>query len=361
MGTARRAGADWPRLLVPAPGYLSPTAPLRSDERVLHIALRNATDKQEGLDRALRSIASEYRDVSWTAYSPEVRGYAILDAAREIKPTLVFMQLHCPVLDAGGIRMLRDLCDPNVVIVNWDGDQHYQPHDIERQWFVEIGREERVASLVVNTRHPAEYAAMGVRHPGFLGVGIDQRVWCPVTPTPGTPEVVFLANFYQSWGSKYKQRLKIVTNMIRTWPNSFALYGVGWESVMHGQCTRPFLSNHEEAGVYSGARAALSISICNDLERYTSNRLFYGLASGAIMLVEAFPDVEGLGVEDGRNAFLWRTWDDLAGLVQHTIGPWCASEEQRQMRRAARELGLLHSWDAHMPELLAIVDAVRAS
>ena len=361
MTTPRRAGADWPRVLVPDAGCLSPVVPMRSDERVLHIALRNTTDKQEGLDRALRSIASEYRDISWTEYPPETRGYAILDAAREIKPTIVFMQLHCPVLDAAGIRMLRDLCDPNVVIVNWDGDQHYQPSDRERQWFVEIGREARVASLVVNTRHPAEYAAMGVLHPGFLGVGIDQRVWCPVTPTPGTPEIVFLANYYPTHARKYRQRVEIVTNMVRNWTNNFALYGVGWMEITHGPCTRAPLSNMEEAGIYSGARAALSISICNNLERYTSNRLFYGLASGAIMLVERFPDVAGLGVEDGVNCFLWSTWDGLATLVQHTIGPWCVSEEQKQMRRAARELGLLHSWDAHMPELLAIVDAVRAA
>jgi hypothetical protein len=350
----RAPGPDWPRVLVPAPGHLSPvsTPPLR--ERILHLALRSPTDPLTGLARALRSISTAYAEVDWR-HSPDVCN-EILDQAEALQPTLVWMQLQGPSLVMPRlIRALRRRCTTPPLIINWDGDQHHEPDDPRRQWFVELGHE-CDASLVVNTRHPARYAELGVPHPGFLGVGFDDQVWRPVEPAPDTPELVFLANYWGQQFPAYAHRNQICEQLAATYPDRFCCYGSQWDqqpAVPH----RDFLQNHEEAAIYSAARAALSISIRCDLARYTSNRLIYGLGCGALMLVEDFPDSQGLGLQDGVNCLLWRSWDDLHRLADRVLnspaGAW------QPIRTAAYELSRLHTWHAHLPELAAIIHALR--
>lgn len=365
----RRACVEWPRIVSPAPGCLPPVAPMRDWERVLHIALRSAIDQQHGLTRALRSCGSVYRDVDWRAYAGGVNGSfvdsplleAVFKAAAEITPTLVWMQLHGgDVPTPEDIIRLRKLCDPRLgVIINWDGDQHFEPQQHQREWFVRLGRV-CDASLVVNTRHPAEYAAMHVFHPGFWGVGYDEYVWLPVEPRPtNVPEVVFLANYWHWLASEYSNRWHLAQAVADAFPGRFGVYGNQTAPYPGRMPFRPFLPNEHEAHVYSGAVCALSISIRNDLPRYTSNRLVYLLGCGALPVVERFPDMTGLGLEEGVNCLGFTGPEELVKACRWALDEATLAERDA-IRAAAYEVGKLHSWQAHVPELLAIVDAIRA-
>jgi len=294
MTPPRRAGADWPRVLCPAPGCLLPAVAVRGDERILHLANRNLDDAYDEVGRALRLLAESDADYRQVCFAPDAYPDAeAFECAVEIKPTLVFMHPQCEsVITPDVVEDLRPLCDPSCVIVQWTGDQHYEPADAGQRWFVELGRV-CDASLVVNTRHPAEYEALGVRHPGFFEVGIDETLWCSATPTPGTPPIVCLANEYPQFD--YSTRNHAFVSIACAFPNRFAVYGTGWET-QTAIPWRPYLRNEDVPGVYSAARAALSISIRADLPRYTSNRLFYAMGCGAVILVERFPDCEGLGL-----------------------------------------------------------------
>ena len=81
----------WPRVAVmPARG-----------ERVLHVHLSAPNEPQQSLCDALEHLGRRepqgYRRVDWPAYSDhDARDAAILSAAREIEPTLVWMQLQTP-------------------------------------------------------------------------------------------------------------------------------------------------------------------------------------------------------------------------------------------------------------------------
>jgi hypothetical protein len=352
----RRACADWPVIMCPAPGCLPLTATVRHDERVLHLANRHLDDTYDEVGRALRMLAgsdADYRQVRFMPDSyPDAEAF---EAAVAIKPTVIFMHPQCEsVITPDVVEDLRPLCDSKCVIVQWTGDQHYEPADEGQRWFVELGRV-CDASLVVNTKHPGEYAELGVKHPGFLEVGIDETLWCPAAPTPDTPPIVCLANEYPQFD--YATRNHAFASIAAAFPDRFAVYGTGWEN-QTAIPWRQYLRNEDVPGVYSAARASISSSIRSDLPRYTSNRLFYALGCGAVILVERFPDCEGLGLVDGHNCLLWRDeeelHDDLERILRTRPEDWLA------MRAAARELGVASSWAVRMGELQCIIDVIRS-
>jgi hypothetical protein len=277
-----------------------------------------------------------------------------------IRPTLVFMQIQrVSPITAELVEQLRGCCDPDVVIVNWDGDQHHEPDAPQRAWFRELGQA-CDTSLVVNTAHQPIYAAAGVRNPGYLQIGIDPDIYKPTDPTPCTPQVVLLASRYGGYAA-YKHRQDIADTLEKTYGgNVFGVYGSGWS----GPSGRPMVAQTQEAGIYNAAGVAVSMSIRNDLPRYTSDRLFRALASGAYVAVERFPDMEGLGLVDEVNCEFWTGWGELQDIILRVSdsGHYRETARQVDLRYQARLLAhTYHTWDARMPELLYIVDAVRAA
>lgn len=349
----REAGWRWPTVLTPAYGRLPPALQNAAGERVLHVALRTPTDKQEGLDRALRSSASSYSVVDWmSAEADGTLADQLYEEAARILPTLVFMQLQrsSPVTPKV-VEALREKCDADAVIVNWDGDQHHEPQSAERRWFVELGHSVDT-SLVVNTRHPEEYAAMGVRFPGYLQIGFDEAVYFRAEASQKThPTVAFLANCYAHLDS-YSRRRSLVELLQRRLGKLFAVYGGGWPAP-----GLPSVQPREEGPIYRAATAAISMSIRRDLPRYSSDRLLRALGSGALVLAEAFPDTEGLGLRSGDNCLLWHESEDLLWLVREILARPSAFASIRE--RGAELAAQSHTWMARMPELMAIVDAVR--
>jgi hypothetical protein len=349
----RQAGSDWPTVLVPARGSLPPSIPA-NPERVLHVALRDALDKQPGLARALASAASSYAEVDWCEVERRdgtgAVGPAIIQAARDHRPTLVFMQIQRPgVLSGEIVRAIRLECKADCVVVQWDGDQHHEPDAPERRWFTGLGAE-CDASLIANTRYPARYAALGIRHPGFLACGYDEQVYRPREPVYGVPPLVFLANNYPHLAG-YDGRRTAVSVLAQRYQERFAVYGGGW-SEPEG---RPWLPQGDESPVYATARGALSMSIRNDLDRCTSGRRFRALGCGTCVLVERFPDTEGLGLRDGVNCLVWSTLDEVLAHCERVL-----VEEMTPVRGAAAEMArALHCWPARMQELSAVIRAVR--
>lgn len=355
----RAPSADWPHLLTPALGCYPPAADAWELERVLHVALRDDFEPQPALERMLRSLASRYVQVDWQLLERQPGGLEppLLAAAAGLKPTLIFAQVQRAHAVSGELmRKVRALCDPSVVIVQWDGDMHHTPTDLGRQWFVELGRE-CDCNLTVETGYQAEYAALGVRHPGYLQIGIEERWYRPTTPTPGVPPVVLLAGNYPSLADQpggYHTRLEIARRCQEAYgAQGFGLYGSGWSG---WPSARPFVRQPEEAGIYAAASAALSSSIRSDLPRYTSDRLFRMLAAGAVCVVEDVPDHDGLGLVDCVNCLLWSDWLELKTSLDLILG---GAVDLPHLRANAAALGLEHTWQARAPELMAVVQAVR--
>ena len=350
----RAAAPGWPHILLPAPGCYPPAAapPRLHTERILHLSLY---PHEPHARLSLDTIAGCYRMVYWRGKDQGELVAEAVAAAQAIRPTLVFMQLQVPgVLEPEHIEIIRGHCAPEVVIVNWDGDQHYEPRSKEREWFVRLGRV-CDTSLVVNTEHPEDYTDCGVRHPGYLQIGIDPTVFHPVPPAQGVPNIVLLAN---GGHPVHRVRTQFVHELAACFgPERFGVYGAGWDR-SRIQAARPALGLHHEAPVYAAAEVALSLSARNDLPRYTSDRLLRLLASGGVPVVEEFPDSEGLGLVGGWNCLLWHGWPELAACLQTALE--MGQDERQAMRDAAVMQSRDHAWPARMLELLAIVEAVRA-
>jgi hypothetical protein len=315
-------------------------------ERILHVALRTDFEKQLGLDKALRAASSDYRDVDWQKAGNAAE--AALCAASEIRPTLVFMQLQCGgVLEPRDIAALRPACDPQVIIVNWDGDQHHEPEDEARRWFVELGRA-CDASFVTNRNHPYTYKEMGVRNAGYLQIGYDHEIYRPVEPWPDVPPVVFLGSRYPS----HQRRNDVIEHVAAQLGSRFAAYGNGWPAA-YG---RPMLKQHEEPHVYTAAKAAISMSIRKDLTCYTSDRLFRIMGSGGVALVEWFPGMLFLGVTH-ETSIAWSGPELLVNAIRLALG-----EDTSKIRTAAAETARYqHAWDVRVDELLAKTREIRAA
>lgn len=355
----RRVCEDWPRILCPAPGCLMPVAPIERRERVLQITLGRPEPGQvlTGVPKAFSEMATKYRALYWSLIPSGCLEDAIRSEIRDIEPTLIWMQIQnepSPI-SPEFLREMRSMCDKSLVIVDWDGDQHFEPEQPQREWFISLGRE-CDASLVKNTKHPYQYATMGVKHPGYLGEGVDHDLWKPFAgEIPARlPEIVLIANAYNQH-NRYDGRDTLTSLLKQAFGTRFGVYGNGW---VPDECTHGFLEKEVHGIAYTGARASLSMSIRSDLPRYTSDRLLFILASGGIAMVERFPDCEGLGLVDGENCFLFSGWEELKERLDYVLSQ--PGEALQPMRAAARELGVTeHSWLAHVAQLLAITDAVR--
>ena len=341
----RAVGAEWPRVLCPEPGCYPPAAAPRRTERVLHISRHAGQIGALGLD----TVAAAYRQV---CYLDKLAETTLDEACREaalIRPSLVVIQAQqAGVIEPEGIAVLRRCCAADAVIVNCDWDQHHESWEYQRAWFVELGRVID-ASLVANTWHPYEYAARGVRHAGYLAIGVDPTMYSPPTVKRASLPPVLLANCVHP---VHDRRTAIAHELLlRLGPLGLAIYGSGWS----GLVAQIPVVGRDEADVHGSAPATICISARHDLARYTSDRLFRALASGGVAFVERIPDVEGLGLVDGVNCRLWSSLDELEALCLQNL----AERDRQAMRAAAVELSRDHVWSARALELLAIVDTVR--
>lgn len=335
----------------------------RRDERVLHICLRVPGDPQKALENALRSLASDggqYMELDWRKEGAHLPN-RLFDVCRTLKPTLIFAQIQTPgILTGGEMDLARRSCDPDCVMVQWDGDhRHDHVTGPDRSWFVNLAGGCDI-NAVVCTRDVEEYASMGVKGAAYLQIGVDADIWQPTTPDIEGADVVLLAGYYSHLG--YQKRREVAERLTARYPSHFAVYGQEWVDNRKQPIPvnrRHFLAQHQEAAIYSRSLAALSISIRNDLPRYSSDRLLRCLASGALTLVDEFPDMAGLGLKHGINCLVWTEFEELCAqidsVLQNPTDPiWSL------IRNSARELALTHTWDSRMFELAAMVEAVRA-
>src|SRR5262249_3607901 len=129
------------------------------------------------------------------------------------------------------------------------------------------------------------------------------------------------------------------------------LFGTGWG----GRAEVVALDKAHE--VYQHSRIGLNISLDNNLECYSSDRIFRILGCGALLLTKRFPGMSVLGLEHGKNCLVFDTVEEAVELVRKTV-PTRVAEIAAAGAQLAREH---HTWAVRMQELQAYVDAVRGA
>ena len=331
-------------------------------ERILHVAMPGSSDQDAALTRGLQTLG-EVRRIDWPAFR-HADLQAQICAMAAGWATLVFAHLTRggTGVDAAVVADLRRLA-PGVVVVQYETDVYDEPDSEWRQWWVEFGRA-CDASLIVTSSWLAWAEAQGVVRPGWLGFGVDCEVFRPLTLAAAGAKVdggvfcksiVALANDHGPHYPRYAHRNDLFRRVHEAFPNAFALHGHGWEG--SGLPYQRPLEPTAEAVVYTTALAALIISYRNDLSRYASDRLVRCLACGGVPVVEAFPDMRALGLENGVNCLTFHDWPGLCATLECILHGYV---DIAAIRRGARALGLRHSWAAKAQEIAALVAQVRA-
>ena len=147
----------------------------------------------------------------------------------------------------------------------------------------------------------------------------------------------------------------------------FGIFGAGWDKEKlcvagrKGPCdcppieAVPVTKSHE---VYQKSWIGLSVSLDNQLENYTSDRLFRILGCGALLLAKRFPGADVLGLRHEENCLLFETADEAVALAKE----WIASPERVQEVAAAgaklaREN---HTWLIRLIEMQALIEIIRS-
>lgn len=346
----------------------------RKDERVVHVHLWTQDEPQQGLCDALAMLGADYRAggtyerVDWPKFdSPERRARAVLEAVREVKPTLIWMQLQTPGVVSPALVALMREASPEAVIVSWCGDIGRDP-----KWSHELAPH-LDAVLFSSMTQVREHRAVGFPNAAYLQIGYDEAYHipdpleeampCAPSRYERLPRVAFLGQNYvdKHWarwlpGHEAQLRRDVVQALLAA-EIPLALHGANWPRPPAG----PPLNPRQSALVYRQSQLALSISLTSKLERYSSDRLFRALACGCAVLVKRFDDMEALGLQDGFNCMAFDTPEEAVGLAQELLaerwmGGVCVMGEAGAI--LARER---HTWRVRMAEQQVYLNAIRVA
>lgn len=263
----------------------------------------------------------------------------VFNLLRQEQPDLVlFQEQGQGALSPRLLPRLRDVCSATTFL-NFNGDMRL-PVQHEAVAFADACD----AALVVSPdlfhfyKHPIFWTK--TYEPEFVAV---KRAKTPCQT------IVFLGNLNTTYPGA-AERLDLFS----------ALRGAGLPLEIHGrnfdQALPPTDENHaQNADLYAGAALAISISNFNNLYGYSSDRLYFCLASGAPTLIKRFPGCVAHGLQDGVNCILFDTPGEAIEKASYYLEH---VKEREAIGRAARKLvTTVHNWDERVASLLQMLQA----
>lgn len=346
----------WGRLarVDPQVGELPPRARPRP-ERVIHAWLRTNEDPQQSQHDALKALgAAGHQAIDWTQRCSSL-ARELVEAARALRPTLVFLQLQGPHIDPQALRALRQ-GDPSLVVALWSGDvgrTNGPWGGFEDDWSHQVARHADVM-LYTGTGQVQMQRARGMQNAAYLQIGFDEARY----HAQGGAEragVVFLG---QNYGGQWDvipdndaQVRRDLVGAFKAQVPGFTAYGGGWGGSS--------LAQPKAGDVLRRSLLALSVSLTSKLDRYTSDRMIRSMACGTPTLVKRFGDMEGLGLRDGENVLVWDTVEQAVSIAKEWLRPEKREELLVLGQRGAALMRTQHTWSTRMWELSAILKTLR--
>lgn len=239
--------------------------------KILFIGIYDNKEPQLAMRAAFKKASSEYHEISTLSN--------IAHEVRKVKfiPDLVFMQLQGTPLDKSILQRFR-----SSFIVQWTGDAR-QPMPGH---YIFLGKKINL-SLFTNTNDVETMRKSGCAA-DYLQISADHNIYNPEGNKAACPDVVFMANNYTNRFALSNYRYDMVKYLKESYGNRFGVYGAGWR----GLETANFMFKQSiEASIYRGCKIAINCSHY-DLGRYTSDRMFRIMMSGAFCLTKSFPKME---------------------------------------------------------------------
>jgi len=265
--------------------------------KILHIGLMVNPALNIGLSKELR-LLGEYRELEVNEQLFEKLDQLDFD------PDLIFIQIQN---DKIGNRRTTDLNgalgqyrSKGAFIINWTGDKRHTLPTWMQIFTADI-------TAFSNMDDAENFRG---RPSAFLQIGIDERIF-KHHDVPHSHDIVFMGNHNGNFPlSGYRKQ---ITNKLKQhYGDRFGLYGNGWNNAngsLNADARNPDENQLREAKIYSGCKIALNVSHF-DSNRYTSDRMFRSMGSGAFVLSHNYYGVDK-DFEIGKHLGLFHNENDL--------------------------------------------------
>jgi predicted SAM-dependent methyltransferase len=343
------AADAWPHCYVPRAGTAPRRSPIEAGQplRVLALPIAIKDWPQTALRSALAKIGP-YAEILTTTGKPP-GGLNLVEAH---KPDLIWAQIQGEGWEEYA-RLLRRAAGPNCVMVQWNGDVRTDANMDVLPWIPRLAPTFDIL-LADNCTYPKKLAQRGIVA-GYLSHGFESEIVWESEAEESAYAVFIGTNYPQLDGGA---RLDLFKQVEHESPGHLLIYGDGW--TRSGLAFQGPVEISEAGRIMRRAPVTICKSLFTNLERYTSNRLKYAFASGAVAAIERFADMEGLGLVPDVNCLVWSSAKELAKLIHDWTQPSYA-DARADMRKRARALAVERfTWDRSVEELLAIVRDYRA-
>ncbi len=282
-------------------------------------------------------------NIDWVQYGEhsEELQHVVVNACNTFEPEYVFLHIQSGnVLTSETIKYLSS----KTKVINWTGDVR---HPIPQHYW-DIGQD-IFLTLYSNLNDVIETRKQNIRA-DFLQVGFDDKQFNPLGSTNYTYQpILFLgSNYSHSINfplSNY--RMEIVNRLQQEFRGFFGVYGTGW---LNGNGN---ITNYgEEAVAYRSCKIAINLSHFA-YSRYSSDRMFRIMGSGAFCLSHRFPDME-LDFKIGEEVAVWDSIDELIEKIKYYL---TNSEERETI--AARGCTMVRTkftWNNFAQNLIDLIE-----
>jgi hypothetical protein len=309
---------------------LNPIVKKPNKRIVLHIALLY-TELDHMLCKHIQSLASspeDYYMIDWVkeqAKSKHRLDTLILKTISKIQPDLTFMQIQ-----GDGILKPDIAAQIPGIVINWTGDVRQPLPD----WFMKVGK--NISLTLFTNQADAKVMLDAGLDADYLQTGFHPEIFNPRWGSKllDIPDIVFMGNNYAQQFPLCQFRRDMVNFLQSKFGQGFAVYGNNW-GTPHKSLNK---DHRREAAVYRSCKIAIGCSHF-DLSRYSSDRLFRAMGSGAFYLTKWYPDIEKDFIP-GVHLDVWHTLSELEEKIRFYL----AHPELRN-KIAAAGCKLVHNRD----------------
>lgn len=315
-------------------------------------------DLQRGLNGVFDCV-----HLDWIVYgvnSIELQNQ-ILNTYNNFNPDYVFIHTQS---DAVKKETLQKINNKTTKIINWTGDVRKEVPT----WMIDYSNVVDL-TLFTNENDIQTCLANGIKA-DFLQVGFDKIHFNPLGEKGNYPEILFLGSNYGDMFPLSSFRRQMVERLKNEFGSRFGLYGGGWDK-NDNNFTLPLLphmnqtqnnyikyadgnisSYAEEGKAYRSCKIAINLSHFA-YSRYSSDRMFRILGSGAFCLTHRFPDIEK-DFKIGEEVVVFDSLEDLCNKIRYYL----SNEKEREII-AMRGCALArnkYTWDNFAENLKLIIE-----
>lgn len=293
--------------------------------KVLDLALMTEENPNLSMREGVASLGDECVVFDWIKIfkerlAPGVNN-ELIEVCEDYRPDLIFMQIQAAdVIYPSTIKRIKETCSP--YIINWTGDVR-QPLPL---WYYGIGRIIDF-SLFTNMTDVHAMKNAGLRA-DYLQVGFEHKIFYPLGEKRHYNDIVFLGSNYENVFPNSQRRKDMVGYLKNIFGEKFGVFGHNWNT--------SFLQPEDEARCYRGCKIAINQNHYH-LPRFSSDRIFRIMGSGAFCLSYHYPEIEE-EFTPGIHLDTWKTFDDLGSKIAYYL-----NHEEERKRIAEEGCDFVHS------------------